>query len=391
MIHALITEYFCATFQDDELPEIALEGYAMLRTLIESLCKIRSVKIHTIISKKLLNILELPNNVNIIEVCSEDEFLNKIDVVSKTCDLAYLIAPPNELSQIVSLTSCSVCSFKDKNYVIDFSNKLKTIENLYTIDDVKIPKTLVVRKNVEFHELLKLKPPLIVKPVDNTGGIGQKIITKLDEISLAIDYAFRNTSRNIILIQEFINGIHASISVIGYDDRIICIVPNIQLLTFQDNYVKYFGGITPLTKYYDTMLNIVQKIVKRFKIQGYIGIDIVVKDNDVYIIEVNPRITTSIIGIDKVVNNLGEFLIKSCIGQVDFEIHDKIKNFKKLIYFVKTRRNHVNKVESLYQISIKDLDEIFIIGQVSNVNELFSTFTKLNIQIPNYLHRLMNV
>ena len=48
-------------------------------------------------------------------------------------------------------------------------------------------------------------------------------------------------------------------------------------------------------------------------LMGYIGVDMILTDDECYLIEINPRLTTSYVGLRQVINiNLAEAIWQSC-------------------------------------------------------------------------------
>ena len=157
------------------------------------------------------------------------------------------------------------------------------------------PRTFIVN---DFYEALwaakDIGFPIIIKPQSGFGGLGvkkindKKVLRKFYKMELKEPY----------LVQEYITGIPASISILsnGMQGKILSI--NEQLLGVKDfgqrEEFVYCGNIIPLD--IDVELKkeceeIKTKIVKRFKLNGTNGIDIIFSNlkKKTYIIEVNPR------------------------------------------------------------------------------------------------------
>lgn len=66
-----------------------------------------------------------------------------------------------------------------------------------------------------------LTPPLIIKPVDLTGGKGVTTITNLSQLETAIDKAFSLSRAKRIVIEEFISGSRHGFSCFIVDGRVV--------------------------------------------------------------------------------------------------------------------------------------------------------------------------
>ncbi len=79
-----------------------------------------------------------------------------------------------------------------------------------------------------------------------------------------------------------------------------------------DNFI-YCGNITPFVQSNEKITNISTKIAKMLKLVGSCGVDFVLSNNRVYVIEVNPRIQGTFECIENSFNiNLAKFHIDAC-------------------------------------------------------------------------------
>ena len=109
--------------------------------------------------------------------------------------------------------------------------------------------------------------------------------------------------------QEFIDGEHLSVSLIGsrlvgnacsyYSGRApLLLAVNLQHIRIDnDGRFQYLGGETPVQHpRHDEIVGTAVQALNVLGCQGYCGIDIVLADRP-YVVDVNPRITTSLVGI----------------------------------------------------------------------------------------------
>lgn len=128
---------------------------------------------------------------------------------------------------------------------------------------------------------------------------------------------------------KYIEGEHLSASVITGRTQLPLTV-NKQLIKINGS-ISYEGGVVP---YYcnrnNEIIEIAKKTLKILGCRGYAGVDIVLADKP-YVVDVNPRITTSIIGIARVLQNeIADLILRSRFGELPHEV--KIKGcftFKK--------------------------------------------------------------
>ena len=189
----------------------------------------------------------------------------------------------------------------------DIINKYTMYKKLYK--NFLMPKTYKLNSIEEAKEIVHNCPDkrFLVKPLIGTGGVG--IHDFSDDIE--VDFPF--------ILQEFIEGDSVSSSFLSYDNH------DIDMVTTSDQIIGssmlgaseyiYCGNITPLVNSNPKLINISTKISKMFKLVGSNGIDFILRNNNVYVIEVNPRIQGTFECIEKSFNlNLAEAHINSTKG-----------------------------------------------------------------------------
>jgi len=142
----------------------------------------------------------------------------------------------------------------------------------------------------------KKEYPVVIKPRCGAGGMKnipvedkQDLISVLDEIK---------DQKDQYLIQEYVNGIITSVSVISTGKKAVAVAVNEHLagvkgLTGMP--FAYCGNITPyLGEYNEWMCRIAVDLALQMKLVGSIGVDFIISDNRQVVLEVNPRFQGSI-------------------------------------------------------------------------------------------------
>ena len=117
------------------------------------------------------------------------------------------------------------------------------------------------------------------------------------------------------IIQDYIVGQDYSVSVFftRHDFKLLTI--NKQLIRINQNGQMYLSGIMVNIKD-DRYIKIIS-IISRIKnilpgLRGFVGIDLLINDKEIFIIEINPRLTTSFIGVyDTLGINIIDLIINS--------------------------------------------------------------------------------
>jgi predicted ATP-grasp superfamily ATP-dependent carboligase len=163
--------------------------------------------------------------------------------------------------------------------------------------------------------------PLILKPAQRFGGMGIQNIE--DQESLQKAFLQHKTKKEVI-IQEFIEGISASVSTLSTISKVEVISVNEQLIGLPQLGVTepygFCGSIVPLDaprRVINTATTYAEKICAHFQLVGSNGIDfIATKSSECAIIEVNPRMQGTLECLERVYDtNLVAAHINACTRQ----------------------------------------------------------------------------
>ena len=157
--------------------------------------------------------------------------------------------------------------------------------------------------------------PLIVKPVDGVGAEGVYEIERPCDLAEALDSVRQCTSREKILLQSYTAGTHASVSLIVEGNRCLPLSLNRQLIQTGSPF-KYLGSQVPLAHPSgEFAVELACSAVKLLPgLRGYVGVDMVLTEDSAQLIEVNPRLTTSYIGLRRLTPvNLAQVIWEACM------------------------------------------------------------------------------
>ncbi len=191
------------------------------------------------------------------------------------------------------------------------------------------PETIIVKDVDEAKAVAaEIRYPVVIKPVRGFGGVG--IRTAQD--SKEIERAFLEASlvSEDLLVQEFINGVHASMSFLVAEKNIKILAVNEQMLGLrflsQQEPFGYCGNIVPLhfaNSILESCKRVTEKISSHFSLKGSNGIDLVIsEDGTPYVMEVNPRFQGTLECVERV---RGMNLVKS---HIDACLHDSLPTLK---------------------------------------------------------------
>lgn len=271
-------------------PYILQEGKLMFERLLRDFLK-GGFSITTLLNKKYKNIYKSHKNLNIYFPENDPIMALKeiIDIENGNIDGVLIIAPENDgilynLTRLIEKEN--ILNLGSHSYGIKVAgNKYNTYQKIK--DAVKVPKTLPLKK-------------YIIKEIDGCGGSNQLVFNEK------------------YIIQEYIEGNSYSTSFIVQEDRIYPLSLNRQC--YKEG--KYLGGEININHpLKDKIIEESIKALKRIEgLNGYVGVDIMLdNEKNIYVLEVNPRITTSIVGLD-IAPSLSNLLVDNA--------HKKDLNYK---------------------------------------------------------------
>ena len=280
----------------------------------------------------------------------------------------------DEADYIIPISGISPGEFSKKDQKKILGNKdVSQIENKFKFyekikDEFTVPETFLIKDVDEAIEISENKPEVkyIIKPVKGSGGYDINLLNNDSTIQL-------NDSENYIL-QEYIDGINLSSSILASKDRKKTIM-NSRLLTENDfknnNSYIYIGNILPLTKESSLsnignideinkqMIETSQNLAYKFNLIGSNGVDYILNENGLYVIEVNPRIQGTFECVEKSLQiNMLDAHIKSCMNESVEIPKAKYYSYKKIIY--SPCRNKYSKI---------DLDNIYDLPHIGTITE----------------------
>ena len=310
-------------FNQVEIPSsLFCEGYAMLRTIIEDF-KNLGFHITTLLDSRI-KFLSLYMKADIIKsVELEEDYLQKYTTCVRNSDYCFVIAPEfsnvlYNLTKIVKKNNKKLLSI-DLNGIKLGASKLETYR-FFIENEINTPKSYSIPFNGNILDLDfilqkfdQINSSIVIKPDD---GVGSELIfyfEKKDEILHFFESSNKitNTNRKYIL-QEYIEGDPMSVSIINDQPlgKLVENGPKILSINAQNLQIMdptkdslYFGGFTPVDRFEQlkTQIEDILKCVNLSAFKGYFGIDFVKKvDNSLSFIEINPRLTTSYVGIRNV-------------------------------------------------------------------------------------------
>ena len=190
---------------------------------------------------------------------------------------------------------------------------------------------------------------IIIKPVTGVDCENIKIIEDINDLSYDLEKIFPPGSR--ILVQEYIEGIDVSVSLICDGENVIPICLNKQFIEIRNEKGTYIGGQSPFKSEFEKeAFDTAVKAVKYVDgLKGFVGVDLRISDDGyfpVYLLEINSRFTTPYVGIQKITNfNIASAIIKLIDGEIAIGDIEKDISLEGSVVFKKSGNNLIIDVD----------------------------------------------
>ena len=279
----------------------------------------------------------------------------------------------DEVDHIIPISGISPTDFSKRHQKKILGNTdIGNIEDKYKFyneikDEFLTPMTFSVNDMGEAIEINNSHPEsqFILKPLQGSGGYDVNLLNN--------DSDFEFNGREFIL-QEYVEGISLSSSVLASKSDAKAIT-HTRLLTMNDfehnSSFVYVGNILPLTEksimanvgnldeIISMMKHTSESLAEKFSLLGSNGVDYILNENGLYVIEINPRLQGTFECVEKSYGiNMLEAHIKACQGEIINIPKPQYYSYKKIIY--SPNRNMYEKI---------DLDNIYDLPHIGSITE----------------------
>ncbi len=247
-------------------------------------------------------------------------------------DHPHILAELHELAPIIGNYPRTIQKTRDKPAFFKALRRL----------NIPHPQTIIAETLQEAKKTAKdIGYPIIIKPPITLGGANIKRANNKTQL----ETAYKCTPQ-AALIQEYVPGKHASLSLLSTKKGSMLLTINQQLLGVrklgQKEPFGYCGNLVPLTSstsLTETCSRMARRIVNHFGLIGSNGIDIVIsKDDTPYVVEVNPRFQGSLECVESITGlNLVNTHISASLQKILPTINQSTSYCARLILYTKKR------------------------------------------------------
>ena len=294
------------------------EGRAMIAALADDFGQLDGIQVHLLRDTRLPD-LSLPS-AEVHSVRDADEHGRQFEQLTRQSDWTLVVAP--EMGGFLLRCCRQVLSYggrllsPDADFVEIASDKGAT-HCLLQKAGVPVPVQQLLRPGQELPR--QFRYPAIVKPREGAGSFQVRMVQGCN------DQAGLSDGANWRCLESYCAGIPASVSILTGPSGFRTLPASRQRLS-EDGCFRYAGGDLPIRSELERRASeIARQVVSALpETTGYFGIDIVLGDRqngcfDVAI-EVNPRITTSYIGLRQLAKSNLAAAMLACVTGRPYEL-----------------------------------------------------------------------
>jgi hypothetical protein len=270
------------------------EGAAMLAALAADFAAIDGVAVHVMRDRRLSEV-QLPPACRVVEVDSAADERRTFRALAARCDWTVVIAPEIDGELLKRCRVVEECGrlLGPPSAMVELASDKHATATFLRAHGIRAPAG--VRLDPGDRLPSDFADPAVLKPLDGAGSHAIHMLA-----GPAVDFVVDRPSR----LEQFCRGRPASVAVLCGPRGHYVLVPCWQDISADGNF-RYFGGGLPLAEQHEARaVGIAEGVTEalcRAELAplGYFGIDLVLgetADDDV-VIEINPRLTTSYVGL----------------------------------------------------------------------------------------------
>ncbi len=232
--------------------------------------------------------------------CDDDGFATAIERIARTCDAGIVIAPDDILADLTEIVEESTVNLGcPSKSVRNCADKL-VCSRILSDNGIAVPEVIDDADAGGADAGARY----VIKPRSGCASEGISIVPA--KVDLSDDF----------IVTELVSGEHLSASLI-IGKTTLPLTVNKQMVEIGTETIEYNGGVVPYhTPRWGEVMDTAAKAADVLGCRGYVGVDIVAGD-ELYVVDVNPRPTTSILGIAKVIDHeIGDLIIRAGLGDL---------------------------------------------------------------------------
>ena len=310
------------------------EAMLMRDALLHDFSLLKEVEIITTYDARLSSSTKTPQAIRIDEKSNAMEIWQSL---LQGCDAALVIGPETdgvlrELTEMIALSPAKNlgCSQTAVNVA---SSKYATFQALKSANILTIltqAASAYITSSLNTDE--SVINGYVVKPDDGAGCDDTFYFQNKGMLHEWLNFNVDKLARYIV--QPYQTGMPASISVLCKDGEAWLLSCNQQkiaiktALSSQSEVFQYHGSVVNgLSNFHAVFVSLADHIAKAIpSLNGYVGIDVIIHNKAIYVVEINPRITTSYIALNESLDCNPAELLLDLMDNPNFELPENLAN-----------------------------------------------------------------
>lgn len=309
----LVYEYCCGgglAQPEANLPMVRM-GWAMLRAVLQDLKKWGRVRTVSLLHNNLRH-LAAPADRVVGTTHAESRLL--LDSLLDEADAALIIAP-EEAGGLAGLSAMALehgakLLGSSPQGIIEAGDKWRCYKRLAHAG-ISTPTTQRLQVDMAKRTAKDFSYPIVIKPRQGAGCQGVHCLQSPAELRSALESQCADS--DFILVQPYLRGNHLSVSCLVSADEIWPLCLNRQDI-LMGNPCRYLGcEITNDAGLRPRAFALAEQALAQFEgLRGFVGVDLVFSDGQLYVIEINPRITMAYVSLRQAIKaNLAQMIWRS--------------------------------------------------------------------------------
>lgn len=251
-----------------------------------------------------------------VAVVSAEEYHTALLELVDGCGAALIVAPETggTLERLSALMlDAGVCLLGSRPEAVAVASDKWECHRRFELAGLSTPETVRTSPADAVGAAEELGFPLVVKPIHGVGCEGVGLVRRADMLERALDQPALQQAESLLL-QRYVAGASASVSLLVAGGDSVALSLNRQWVEAGIPFV-YRGGIASIHHEKRAQaLDLARRAVALVPgLQGYVGVDLLLTEEGCSLIEINPRPTTSYVGVRRVVDiNLAEAIWRAC-------------------------------------------------------------------------------
>lgn len=289
------------------------EGDLMLRSLLVDLSEVSGIVVTTSRDSRL-PLLDVP--METATVFPESDFLRCLQKCIDAVDAVWLIAP--ETNRVLEYLSAMVIR-AGKKLLGCTPDAVAITTGKYSTSALMAERGVAVVPSFRPQELKVEAGIWVVKPDDGAGCEDTCCFTNHADLMAWLEQSDRMRSH---IVQPYLSGEPASLSMLCRNGKAWLLSCNRQLIQLNQGRFSYHGSVlNGMANCWAAFALTAQHVAQAIPgLAGYVGVDLVVTSNEIIVLEINPRLTTSYVGLRRAMNFNPARLVLDMFYNEDFEL-----------------------------------------------------------------------